>query len=79
MTAEIAGRNWQRLVELAGNDGVLDEKFEWNDFERVLVGGFEDDGTGGSRSLDLEPAGGTDAPAVTGFEAGETKLRHGSA
>jgi hypothetical protein len=67
------------LVELAGDDRVLDEELEWNDFEGVFVGGFEDDGTGGSSLLDLEPAGCADTPAVAGFEAGKTKLRHRSA
>jgi hypothetical protein len=67
------------LVELAGDDRVLDEELEWNDLERVFVGGFEDDGAGGSNPLDLEPSGRADAPAVAGFEAGKTKLRHRSA
>jgi len=66
-------------VKLAGDDRVLDEKFEGDDFEGVLVGGFEDDGASCSGLLDLEPAGGTDAPAVAGFEAGKAKLRHGCA
>jgi hypothetical protein len=67
------------LVELAGDDGVLDQKFERNDLEGVFVGGFEDDWAGGSGLLDLQPASGTDAPAVAGFEAGETELGHGGA
>ena len=67
------------LVELAGDDGVLDQKLERNNLERVFVGGFENDRAGSSSSLNLEPAGGTDAPAVAGFEASETELRHGSA
>jgi hypothetical protein len=67
------------LVELAGDDGVLDQKLEGNDIEGVLVGGLEDDRAGGSGPLDLEPAGGADAPTVAGFEAGKTELRHGSA
>jgi hypothetical protein len=54
----------------------LNEKFEGDDFEGVFVGGFEDDGTGGSRLLDLKPSCGTDAPAVAGLEAGESILRH---
>ena len=66
-------------VKLAGDDRVLDEKFEGDDFEGVLVGGFEDDGASCSGLLDLEPAGGTDAPAVAGFEAGKAELRHRSA
>ena len=45
--------------------------------EGVLVGGFEDDGAGGAGLADLEPAGGADAPAVAGFEAGEAEVRHG--
>jgi hypothetical protein len=40
-------------LELAGNDGVLDENLERNDFQRVLMGGFEDDGAGGSGLLNL--------------------------
>jgi hypothetical protein len=67
------------LVELAGDDRVLNEELEWDDFESVFVGGFENDGAGGSSLLDLEPAGRADAPAVAGFEAGKTKLRHRSA
>jgi hypothetical protein len=66
-------------VKLAGDHRVLDKKLEWNDFESVLVSGFEDDRAGGTSLLDLEPTGGTDAPAVAGFEAGKAKLRHGSA
>jgi hypothetical protein len=67
------------LVELAGDDGVLDQKLERNDLEGVFVGGFKHDGAGGPGSLDLEPAGSTDAPAVAWFEAGEAKLGHGGA
>jgi len=63
------------LVELAGDDGVLDQKLERNDLEGVFVSGLEDDRAGGSGLLDLEPAGRADAPAVAGFEAGEAKLR----
>jgi hypothetical protein len=66
-------------MELAGDDRVLDQKLERNDLEGVFVGGFEDDRTGGSGTLDVEPAGGADTPAVAGFEAGETELRHGGA
>jgi hypothetical protein len=43
------------------------------------VSGFEDDWTSCSSLLDLEPASGTDAPAIAGLEAGETELRHGGA
>lgn len=67
------------LVKLVGNDRVLDQKLEGNDLEGVLVGGLEDDRAGGSRLLDLQPARGTDTPAVAGFETGETELRHGGA
>ena len=70
---------WCESVELVGDDRVLDEELEGNDLEGVFVGGFEDDGAGGPSLLYLQPAGSTDAPAVSGFEAGETKLRHGSA
>jgi hypothetical protein len=67
------------LVELVGDDGVLDEEFEGNDLQRVLVRGFEDDRASGAGLLDLEPARGTHAPAVAGFQAGKTVLRHGHA
>ena len=72
-------RSWGRsdLVELFGDDGVLDEEFEGNDLEGGFVGGFEEDGAGCSGLLYLEPARGTDAPAVAGFEAGEAELGHG--
>jgi hypothetical protein len=66
-------------VELAGDDGVLNEEFEGNNLEGVLVGGFEDDGACGSGLLDLKPAGGTDTPAISGFEASKSELRHGGA
>jgi hypothetical protein len=65
------------LVELGRDDGELDEEFEWDDLEGVFVGGFEDDGAGCSGLLDLQPTGGTDAPAVAWFEAGEAVLGHG--
>jgi len=64
-------------VELAGDDRVLDQELEWDDLECVFVGGFEDDRARGSSLLNLQPAGGTDAPAVAGLEAGETELGHG--
>jgi len=64
-------------VEFGRDDGVLDEELEGDDFEGVLVGGFEEDGAGGSCLLDCEPARGADAPTVAGFEAGEAVLRHG--
>jgi hypothetical protein len=63
-------------VELAGDNGVLDQELEGNDLQSVLVGGFEDDGTGGSGALDLKPASGADTPAIARFEAGKAKLRH---
>jgi hypothetical protein len=67
------------LVKLAGDDRVLNEEFEGHDLESVLVCGFEDDGAGCASLLDLQPASGADAPAVSGLEAGKTKLRHGGA
>ena len=67
------------LVEPVRDYGVLDQQFERDDLEGGLVGGFEDDGAGGSGLLDLEPAGGADTPAVAGSEAGESVLRHGCA
>jgi hypothetical protein len=67
------------LMQLAGDHGVLNKEFEGNDLEGVLVGGFEDDGACGSGLLDLKPAGGTDTPAISGFEASEAELRHGGA
>ena len=66
-----------RLVKFTGDDRVLNEKLKGNDPEGVLVGGFEDDGAGGSGLLDLEPARGADTPAVAGFQAGEAELEHG--
>jgi hypothetical protein len=67
------------LMELAGNDSVLNEELEGNDLEGVLVGGFENDGAGGTGLLDLKPAGGADTPAISGFEAGKSELWHGGA
>jgi hypothetical protein len=67
------------LVKLVGDYGVLDQKLEGDDLEGGLVSGFEDDGTGGSGLLDLEPAGSADAPSVAGLEALEAELRHGCA
>ena len=46
-------RGQMALVELAGDDGVLDQKLERNDLEGVFVGGFEDDRASGSGLLDL--------------------------
>ena len=66
-------------MKLAGDDGVLDEKLEGDDLQRVLVRGFEDDGARGASLLHLEPARGTHAPAVAGFEASKAVLRHGRA
>ena len=63
-------------MELAGYDGVLNQELEGYDLEGIFVGSFEDDGAGGSGPLDLKPTGSTDAPAVSGFEAGEAELRH---
>jgi hypothetical protein len=71
-----AGDDW-RLVEGFGDDGVGEEDFEGDDFESGFVSGFEYDGAGCPGALDLEPAGSTDAPAVSGLEAGEAVLRHG--
>jgi hypothetical protein len=76
-TGEPAGA--KSLVELVWDDRVLDQKLEGNDLECIFVGGFEDDRAGGSGLLDLQPAGGTDAPAIARLEAGETELRHGGA
>ena len=67
------------LVELAGDDGVLDQKLERNDLEGVFVGCFEDDGARSAGLLDLEPARCTEAPAVAGFQARKAVLRHGRA
>jgi hypothetical protein len=67
------------LVELVGNDRVLDQKLEGDDLEGILVRSLEDNRAGGSGLLDLQPARGTDAPAIAGFEAGETELGHGRA
>jgi hypothetical protein len=67
------------LMKLAGYDSVLDEQLEGNDLEGVLVGGFEDDGACGTSLLNLKPAGGTDTPAISGFETSKAELWHGSA
>ena len=64
-------------MESGGDDGVLDEEVEGDDFEGVLMGGLEENGAGSSGLLDREPSGGADAPAVSGFEAGESILGHG--
>ena len=64
-------------MQLVGDDGVLDEEFEGDDFEGCLVGGFEHHRAGGAGLLHLQPPRGADAPAVAGFEAGEAVLRHG--
>ena len=66
-------------MKLAGDNRILNKQLEWHDFEGVLVSGFEDNWAGGTSLLDRKPAGGTDAPAVAGFEAGKAKLRHGCA
>ena len=66
-------------MKLARDNRILNKQLEWHDFEGVFVSGFEDDWAGSPGLLDLQPAGGTDAPAVAGFEAGEAELRHGSA
>jgi len=65
-----------RSVKLRGDYCVLDEELEGNDFEGVLVSGFEDDGAGRAGLLDLKPPCSTDAPAVARFEAGESVLGH---
>jgi hypothetical protein len=67
------------LVELAGDDSVLDKQLEGNDLEGVLVSGFEDDGACGASLLNLKPAGGADTPAISRLEASEAELRHGGA
>ena len=83
MKSNFFGNNHAKMhedsVKLAGDNRVLNKQLEWNDFEGVLVSGFEDDRAGGTSLLDRKPAGGTHAPAVAGFEAGKAKLRHGSA
>src|SRR6266576_1073369 len=50
-------RRQMALVELAGDNCVLDQKLERNDLEGVFVRGFEDDRARGSGLLDLQPAG----------------------
>jgi hypothetical protein len=69
----------QRLVELVGDDCVLNEEFEGNDLQGVLVGGFEDDGAGSAGLLNLKPARRADAPAVAWLQTSEAELRHGGA
>jgi hypothetical protein len=67
------------LVELTGYNGVLDKEFEGDNLEGIFVGGFEDDRASSAGLLNLEPARGTDTPAVSRLKAGEAKLRHRSA
>ena len=64
-----------RLVELGGDHGMLEQDLEGDDLQGVLVGGLKDDLAGGPGLLDLEPAGGTDTPAVAGLEAGKAPVR----
>ncbi len=61
-------------MELVGDDGMLNQEIEGNDLEGVLVGGFQDDGAGCPRLLDLEPTSGADTPPVARLEAGEPVL-----
>jgi hypothetical protein len=65
------------LVEGGGDDCVLEEKLEGDDFEGRFVRGFEDDGARSAGLLNVEPAACAHAPAVTRLEAGESVLRHG--
>src|SRR5437763_13509589 len=74
-----AGAISAALVKLVGDDRVLDQKLERNDLESILMRGLENDRAGGAGLLHLEPAGGTDAPAVAGFQAREAELGHGGA
>lgn len=62
-----AGPVRRSLVECFGDDGVLEERLEGDDFEGVLVGGLQDDGAGSAGLLYLEPARGADAPPVAGL------------
>lgn len=62
-------------MQLVRDDGVLDEQFEGDDLECVLVGSFKDDRARSTRLLHLEPAAGADTPAVSGLEAGKAILR----
>lgn len=64
-------------MEGFGDDGKLEQGLEGDDVESVLVGGLEDDRAGGTGFVYLQPAGGADAPAVAGLEAGKAVLRHG--
>jgi len=68
-----------RLVQGLRDDGVVDENLEGHYSQGGLVRGFEDDGASGPGALYLQPAGGTDAPAVSGLEPCESILRHGGA
>ena len=63
-------------MELGRDNSVLEEDLERHDGEGGLVGGFEDNGTACSCLLDLEPACGTDTPAIAWLEAGEAVLWH---
>jgi hypothetical protein len=69
--------NRRALVKFAGDDRELDQQFEGNYLEGVLVGRFEHHRARCSRLLNLKPAGCADAPAIAWLEAGEAVLRHG--
>lgn len=65
-------------MKLVGDDGVLYQELEGHNLEGVLVGGFEDDRAGCAGLLYLEPAGGTDTPAVARLKSLKAILRHRS-
>ncbi len=58
-------------------DGVALEVFEGDEFEGGDVGGGEVDGGGEARIEGFLPWGDSEAPFVSGLEAGEVVIRHG--
>src|SRR5665213_318192 len=74
--SRINGHGNAALLQCLRNDSILQQYLEGHDFEGALVGGFKDHRAGGAGALHLEPARSADAPAVSGAETGEAKMRH---
>src|SRR5665213_1950659 len=75
--SRINGHRNAALLQCPRNDSVFQQYLEGHDFEGALVRGFKDHRAGGAGALHLEPARSADAPAISGAEAGEAKVRHG--
>ncbi len=58
-------------------DGVALEVFEIDEFQRMDVGGFQNDRAGDTGLEGLFPAGDTDTPTVPGFQSWKTVQRKG--